>query len=203
MATFPSRCGFHLHRRGGGHGRGVWTVFSTKEYPPTEAELKEIKRGNSTGTLGLGRHLHARLFHLPRRMWELGLANFFTWIGMFSMWVYFRPPSPKIIFTPAPGFAGNGRRPAVVWLVVVAAYNASALSFPFVLLWGTKIPPQADACYLSRGRPQRPGVGSADWQTYTSCLISMTAVRACAGPSISSHALRHAGSFAAQGQSRR
>ena len=80
-------------------GAVLWTVFSTKEYPPTEAELPQIRARKFDWTLGLG-DIFALVFHLPRRMWELGLVQFFTWIGMFSMWVYFSPAvakNPQII----------------------------------------------------------------------------------------------------------
>jgi len=83
-------------------GAVLWTVFSTSEYPPTDAELVELRARKFDWTLGLG-EIVALVFHLPRRMWELGLVQFFTWIGMFSMWVYFSPAVAKDIFHAAPG----------------------------------------------------------------------------------------------------
>jgi maltose/moltooligosaccharide transporter len=77
------------------------------------------------------------VFHLPRRMWELGLVQFFTWIGMFSMWVYFSPAVAKNIFHAAPG--SPGMEAAGAWAgFCFAAYNAVCFVFSFVLLWATK-----------------------------------------------------------------
>jgi len=77
------------------------------------------------------------IFYLPRRMWELGLVQFFTWIGMFSMWVYFSPAVAKNIFHAA---AGSPQMEAAgSWSgFCFAAYNAVCFVFSFVLLWATK-----------------------------------------------------------------
>ena len=117
-------------------GAVLWTVFKTREYPPTETELKEIRARKFDWTLGLGDIL-ALVFHLPRRMWELGLVQFFTWIGMFSMWVYFSPAVAKNIFHAAPG--SPEMEASGAWSgFCFAAYNAVCFVFSFVLLWATK-----------------------------------------------------------------
>ena len=117
-------------------GAVLWTVFTTKEYPPSDSELAAIRARKFDWTLGLGDIL-VLVFHLPRRMWELGLVQFFTWIGMFSLWVYFSPAVAKNIFHAAPGsvemeasgsWSGN----------CFAAYNVVCFFFSFVLLWATK-----------------------------------------------------------------
>ena len=117
-------------------GAVLWTVFSTSEYPPPESELAAIRARKFDWTLGLGDIL-ALVFHLPRRMWELGLVQFFTWIGMFSMWVYFSPAVAKNIFHTAAG--SPEMEAAGAWSgFCFAAYNAVCFIFSFVLLWGTK-----------------------------------------------------------------
>ncbi len=114
----------------------LWTVFSTKEYPPSAAELAEIRARKFDWTLGLG-DIFALVLHLPRRMWELGLVQFFTWIGMFAMWVYFSPAVAKNIFHAS---AGTPEMEAAgAWSgFCFAGYNAICFIFSFVLLWGTK-----------------------------------------------------------------
>jgi len=117
-------------------GAVLWTVFTTKEYPPSDSELAAIRARKFDWTLGLGDIL-ALVFHLPRRMWELGLVQFFTWIGMFAMWVYFPPAVAKDIFHAAPGsveMEASGSWSGFCF----AAYNAVCFVFSFVLLWATK-----------------------------------------------------------------
>jgi len=114
----------------------LWTVFSTKEYPPSEAELAAMRARKFDWTLGLG-DIFALVFNLPRRMWELGLVQFFTWIGMFAMWVYFSPAVAKNIFHALPG--SPEMEASGAWSgFCFAAYNAVCFIFSFVLLWGTK-----------------------------------------------------------------
>ena len=117
-------------------GAVLWTVFGTSEYPPSESELAAIRARKFDWTLGLG-EIFALIFHLPRRMWELGLVQFFTWIGMFSLWVYFSPAVAKNIFHAAPG--SPEMEAAGAWSgFCFAVYNAVCFLFSFALLSGTK-----------------------------------------------------------------
>lgn len=117
-------------------GAVLWTVFTTHEYPPSEAELKAIRARKFDWTLGLG-EIFSLVFKLPRRMWELGLVQFFTWIGMFAMWVYFSPAVAKNIFHAAPG--SPEMEASGAWAgICFGAYNAVCFIFSFVLLWGTR-----------------------------------------------------------------
>jgi maltose/moltooligosaccharide transporter len=117
-------------------GAVLWTVFSTKEIPPEEAEIIKMRERKFDWTLGLG-DIFRLLGHLPRRMWELGLVQFFTWIGMFCMWVYFSPSIAAAIF-----HAGEGTvemEASGAWAgFCFAMYNAVCFAFSFVLLRVTK-----------------------------------------------------------------
>ncbi len=117
-------------------GAVLWTVFSTSEYPPSEAELAAMRTRKVDWTLGLG-EIGALVWHLPRRMWELGVIQFFTWIGMFSLWVYFSPAVARNIFH---AVAGSPEMEAAgAWSgFCMAVYNAVCFVFSFVLLWGTR-----------------------------------------------------------------
>jgi len=61
----------------------IWTVASTKEYPPEyyhdnhEPEKKKTK------------------FRIPSTMWQLLLVQFFSWFALFSMWVFTAPAVAK------------------------------------------------------------------------------------------------------------
>jgi maltose/moltooligosaccharide transporter len=117
-------------------GAVLWTVVSTREYPPSDFQLAAIRARKFDWTLGL-RDIFTLVFHLPRRMWELGVVQFFTWIGMFSLWVYFPPAIAKNIFHAAPGSVAMEASGS--WSgFCFAAYNAVCFIFSFVLLWGTK-----------------------------------------------------------------
>ena len=152
----------------------LWTVFSTSEYPPTDTELAAIRTRKFDWTLGLG-DIFALIFQLPRRMWELGLVQFFTWVGMFAMWVYFSPAVAKNIFHAAAG--SPEMEAAGAWAgFCFAAYNAVCFIFSFILLSVTRFtgPKVMHVICLTIG-----GIGLATVPFVTDkhqLLISMTAV---------------------------
>jgi maltose/moltooligosaccharide transporter len=77
------------------------------------------------------------LGHLPRRMWELGLVQFFTWIGMFCLWVYFSPAIAGNVFHAKEGTVEMEASGA--WAgFCFAMYNAVCFLFSFVLIRATK-----------------------------------------------------------------
>lgn len=117
-------------------GAVLWTVFNTTEYPPAPAELAAIRARPFDWTLGLG-DIFALIFHLPRRMWELGLVQFFSWIGMFALWVYFSAAVARNIFHATPH--SDAMEAAGAWSgLCFAAYNVVCFFFSFVLLWATR-----------------------------------------------------------------
>ena len=66
----------------------LWTVFTADELPPEN--LEEFHRERSAGK-GLG-HALAEIFggfgRMPKTMVQLAFVQFFTWIGLFAMWIY-------------------------------------------------------------------------------------------------------------------
>jgi maltose/moltooligosaccharide transporter len=117
-------------------GAVLWTVFTSKEYPPEVNDILEKKNKKFDWTLGLA-DIFALVFKLPKRMWELGLVQFFTWIGMFCLWVYFQPAIAKNIFHAEPG--SKIMEAAGSWAgFCFAVYNAVCFGFSFILIWITK-----------------------------------------------------------------
>ncbi len=117
-------------------GAVLWTVFSTKEIPPDEEELAAIRSRKFDWTLGLGEIVRL-IGHLPKRMWELGLVQFFTWIGMFCLWVYFSPAIAGNVFHAREGTVEMEASGA--WAgFCFAMYNAVCFLFSFVLIRATK-----------------------------------------------------------------
>ncbi len=117
-------------------GAVLWTVFSTKEIPPDEVELAAIRKQKFDWTLGLGDIIRL-IGHLPKRMWELGLVQFFTWIGMFCLWVYFSPAIAGNVFHARAGtveMEASGSWAGFCF----AMYNAVCFLFSFVLIRITK-----------------------------------------------------------------
>ena len=66
----------------------MWTVLTAKEEPPSDLEAF---RAEQRRTKGLGRAL-TEIFggfgKMPKTMVQLAAVQFFTWIGLFAMWIY-------------------------------------------------------------------------------------------------------------------
>lgn len=66
----------------------LWTVFTTKEYPPDDlAEFKMTQEANR----GIGanvREILDAIAHMPVTMRQLGAVQLCTWLGLFCMWLY-------------------------------------------------------------------------------------------------------------------
>ncbi len=79
-------------------GAVLYTVFTTKEYPPSELDNRtkvlEQKKGFGAGVEEI---VHA-IMHMPKLMKQLALVQFVTWPGLFLMWFYYTPTVSVEIF---------------------------------------------------------------------------------------------------------
>jgi maltose/moltooligosaccharide transporter len=64
-------------------GAVLWTIISTKEYPPEDFETLRRKQAESFG------HIWIAFREMPARMKQLAVVQFFTWMGLFCMWIFF------------------------------------------------------------------------------------------------------------------
>jgi maltose/moltooligosaccharide transporter len=84
-------------------GAVVYTVFTSKEYPPTQLELEERKNEESQG-FGAGfKEIGQSILSMPKRMKQLALVQFLTWPGLFLMWFFYTPTVAVDIFGGSPG----------------------------------------------------------------------------------------------------
>jgi maltose/moltooligosaccharide transporter len=67
----------------------LYTVFTTKEYPPSDLGFKNKVRESNKGFGGGAREIFKALGNMPKRMRIVSLVQFFTWPGLFLMWFYY------------------------------------------------------------------------------------------------------------------
>lgn len=119
----------------------VWTVATTREYPPEDMEAFRKMKAAHKGVGGFFREFFVGLKTMPLTMRQLARVQFFTWIGLFSMWIYFSPAIARHVFG---AVKGTAEFPALVaeagqWTgVCFSVYNAVCFVFSFVLLALTK-----------------------------------------------------------------
>jgi len=67
----------------------LYTVFTTKEYPPSDIGFKNKVRESNKGFGGGFREILHALSNMPKRMRIVSLVQFFTWPGLFLMWFFY------------------------------------------------------------------------------------------------------------------
>ncbi|MFA6210369.1 MAG: MFS transporter [Candidatus Obscuribacterales bacterium] len=80
----------------------LWTVFSTKEYPPEDLADLERKRQENPGLSGLFKEVWqevpAAVMAMPATMKQLAVVQIFTWLGLFCMWMFFGLTTAYYVF---------------------------------------------------------------------------------------------------------
>ncbi len=67
----------------------LWTVLTTKEYPPEDMEEFERMRREHKGFGAALREILSAFREMPKTMKQLAVVQFFTWLGLFCMWMFF------------------------------------------------------------------------------------------------------------------
>ncbi len=67
----------------------LYTVFTTKEYPPSDANSNEKVPERNKGFGNGVKEIMNALANMPKRMKIVSLVQFFTWPGLFLMWFYY------------------------------------------------------------------------------------------------------------------
>jgi maltose/moltooligosaccharide transporter len=98
-------------------GAVLWTVFTTKEYPPENLEEFRRQKAEGAGVAAGTREILASIRKMPRVMRQLAWVQICTWLGLFCMWLYFPVAVARNVFGAADtnlsslfGGRGVGRR---------------------------------------------------------------------------------------------
>ena len=67
----------------------LYTVFTTKEYPPADVGFKEKVKESNKGFGGGVSEILSAVRNMPSKMRWIALVQFFTWPGLFLMWFYY------------------------------------------------------------------------------------------------------------------
>ena len=66
----------------------LWTVFTTKEYPPQDMAKWEEEKRRSSGIFHGFKEIIQGVATMPKTMLQLAIVQFFTWVAFFAMWIY-------------------------------------------------------------------------------------------------------------------
>ncbi|MDD2707932.1 MAG: MFS transporter [Verrucomicrobiae bacterium] len=112
----------------------MWTVATTKEYPPEDMEafrrMKAERRGLGAGA----RELFEDFRRMPSVMRQLAGVQFFTWLGLFCMWLYFSVTVARNVFGAVDEKSALFTEGVEWGGLCFAMYNAVTFLFSFVLI---------------------------------------------------------------------
>jgi maltose/moltooligosaccharide transporter len=112
----------------------LWTVFTTKEYPPGKLEIEDIRQTKHKGLLQIASDFVA----MPKTMKQLGVVQFFSWFALFSMWVFSTPAIATHVYGLAQSdTTSQTYQDAADWVgIIFGVYNGVsavyALALPFI-----------------------------------------------------------------------
>ena len=114
-------------------GTVLWTVCTTKEYPPEDLEAFKKEQKQHGGLLNIFREIWMALQEMPQTMQQLAWVQCFTWLGLYCFFLYFPPAVARNIF----GATEQGSLPymaGIEWAgICIAAYNAVGTVFSLIL----------------------------------------------------------------------
>jgi maltose/moltooligosaccharide transporter len=72
----------------------LWTIVTTKEYPPNETERERLKSAKAFDPAGIYR----AIVRMPTAMRQLAAVQFCTWVGLFCLFLYFSVAVARSVF---------------------------------------------------------------------------------------------------------
>ena len=103
----------------------LYTVVTTPEHPP-DAPIPPAEHSAA-------REIFSGMLAMPRTMRRLAFVQFFTWLGLFCMWLYFTPAVAGRFFSADPASGAYTR--GVEWAgVCLSAYSLVAFAYSFALV---------------------------------------------------------------------
>jgi maltose/moltooligosaccharide transporter len=76
----------------------LWTVITSKEYPPDDLEAFRERRSARRGILAGLSDVFSAVREMPATMKQLAVVQVFTWLGLFCMWMFFGLMTARHVF---------------------------------------------------------------------------------------------------------
>jgi maltose/moltooligosaccharide transporter len=111
----------------------LWTIVTTKEYPPDNLEAFRRMKHESRGLAANAKQIFRSIVGMPTTMKQLAPVHLFTWLGLFCMWLYFSVAIAHSVF--AGNEVGSPQYNAgIEWGgVCFGAYSLVCFAFAFFL----------------------------------------------------------------------
>lgn len=114
-------------------GSVLWTVLTTKEFPPEDIKTWEEEKLRKSGIFHGIVEITEGILKMPQTMLQLAAVQFFTWLAFFSMWIYTTASVAQNIYhtsdTTSKNFQDAGDWVGVMFMV----YNGVSAIVAFLL----------------------------------------------------------------------
>lgn len=106
----------------------LYTILTTKEYPPEDMEAFRKMKAETGGPFHFLAEILRGIRQMPHTMQRLAIVQFFTWFGLFCMWIFFIPSTASKVFGGKPlGDEAAAETTAEKQATVIAAIKAALL----------------------------------------------------------------------------
>ncbi len=114
-------------------GAVLWTILTTKEYPPSDIESFRRSKAETAGVAANIVQIVTAIRNMPRTMRQLAPVQLLTWLGLFCMWLYFPVAVARNVFR-APDQTSVLYAAGVEWAgICFAVYSGVCFGFSFLL----------------------------------------------------------------------
>jgi maltose/moltooligosaccharide transporter len=120
-------------------GAVMWTIATTKEYPPEDIAAFRRMKAEKTGVMENAREILASIRAMPETMKQLAWVQLATWLGLFCMWLYFPVAVAHNVFG-----ASDPQSPLYTEGVAWGGY-CFAMYSAVCFVWSFALPPLANA----------------------------------------------------------
>jgi maltose/moltooligosaccharide transporter len=111
----------------------LWTIVTTKEYPPEDLAAFERMKREKTGVAANVAEIVTCIRQMPSTMRKLAWVQIFTWLGLFCMWLYFGVAIARSVFG-APDERSELYTEGIAWGgICFGMYSAVTFVFSFWL----------------------------------------------------------------------
>jgi len=111
----------------------LYTILTTGEYPPENLAAFAKAKAEGAGIKKNAAEIFSSILDMPRTMRQLAPVQFFTWLGLFCMWLYFTVAITRSVFG-AMEAGSQAYNDGVKWSgLCFAVQNAVTTAFSFIL----------------------------------------------------------------------
>lgn len=116
----------------------LWTVIFSKEDPPADMNHFLAEKAANKGFLFALKEILGGFLKMPKTMVQLAFVQFFTWVAMFSIWVYTTPSVADVVFHTSDA-QSSAFQEAGNWVgIMFAMYGGVSALAAFLLPWLAK-----------------------------------------------------------------